>query len=295
MARKRQKAGGGGATGLLVAAALLAVACAGYVKWKQGAGAGEAATTAGGEQAAELESDGRLVYGGLPRAGQGAGAEADFEVLKNSAYVAGYSESRRDPLWVAYRVCHVDRYVDAPRPAFHTDTRTTAMVKETDYTRSGYQRGHMAPNAAIDRCFGKEAQFETFLMSNVCPQTAALNEKVWEHLEAREFGYAQTEEEVWVMDGPVFGDLNGGETARLASGVAVPKAFYKIMVDEQGHAGGVPRVFAVIMPQGVKGTERPEEFLTSVGEIEKETHLQFFWKLDGATRAELESKVGAMW
>jgi endonuclease G len=145
------------------------------------------------------------------------------------------------------------------------------------------------------RCFGAQAQLETFLLSNVCPQAPALNEKVWERLEVKEKDYADQLEEVWVMDGPIFGDMNGSRTDRLASGVAVPDAFYKIVVDEEGHRGGRPRVFVVIVPQSVKGTERPEQFLTSVSEVEKETGLEFFWKLDAATRAELENRVGQMW
>jgi endonuclease G, mitochondrial len=247
-------------------------------------------------QTADLISDDRLVFGGAPRPGPGAGDEVRFTTLKNQGYVVGYSDSRRDPLWVSYRVFHVAQPFDFPRPSgFSSDSRTDARVKDSDFTRSGYQRGHMAPNSDIMRDYGQQAQLETFLLSNVCPQAPELNEHVWERLEADERKYADQLEEVWVIDGPVFADLNGGTTPHLASGVAVPSAFFKILIDEEGRPGGKPRIFSVIMPQNVKGTELPQQFLTTVSEIEKETRLDFLWKLDAQTQAELEGTKWKMW
>ena len=165
----------------------------------------------------------------------------------------------------------------SPRPkgGFITDNRTSAHVKDSDYARSGYDRGHMAPNSAIARYFGEEAQHETFLLTNVCPQSPALNEKVWERLENDEKKYADAIGETWIIDGPIFGDLNGGtSTNHLASGIAVPSAFYKILPSMNTPASRA--VFSVIMPQTVSGTELPQQFLSTVSEIEKETHLEFF-------------------
>jgi endonuclease G len=97
---------------------------------------------------------------------------------------------------------------------------------------------------------------------------------------------------VWVVDGPIFADMNGGVTHTLRSGIAVPASFYKIVLEDQG---GQVRLFCVIMPQGVKGTELPQQFLTSVRQIEEETGLEFLWKLDPSTREALESPVNPMW
>ncbi len=52
---------------------------------------------------------------------------------------------------------------------------------------------------------------------------------------------------------------------------------------------------AVIMPQRVKGSELPQQFITVSAKLKSETHLEFLWKLDAATRGNLESKVGPMW
>jgi len=92
-----------------------------------------------------------------------------------------------------------------------------------------------------------------------------------------------------VIDGPVFGQ----EAKRLACGVAVPTACFKIIVEAER---GQPKTLAFIMPQTVEGTESPGEFLTNVGEIEKETGLDFFSELpkDAQSRMEAETAKG-MW
>jgi len=279
----------------LICLLVLAVGFLAYSRWQQDHAASTAQNPPSPSTTSpDLITDDRIIYAGMPRPGPNAGPETTFEVLKNIAYISGYSETRKDPLWVAYRLFRTPNPFNLPRPkgGFITDNRTTAHVKDADFARSGYDRGHMAPNSAIARCFGEQAQIETFYLSNICPQAPLLNERDWERLEVDEKKYADTLEEVWVIDGPIFADLNGGTTERLASGIAVPSAFYKILVDEDQ---GRPRVFSVIMPQSVSGTELPQQFLSSVDEIEKETHLDFFWKLDEATQAQMEQKTWPMW
>ncbi|MEI7881374.1 MAG: hypothetical protein WCI95_10925 [bacterium] len=55
-------------------------------------------------------------------------------------------------------------------------------------------------------------------------------------------------------------------------GEDVPDACFKIIVREEG---GQPSVLAFIMPQSVNGTESPQQYLTSIHEIELETGLAF--------------------
>jgi len=201
--------------------------------------------------------------------------------------MVGYSEEHKDPVWVAYRLVKVEHPPTLPRPSkFMVDERTDAKVKSSDYTGSGYDRGHMAPNHAIATRYGEEAQIETFLMSNICPQRPNLNRKVWEHLEATEADdYANRFEEIWVIDGPIFDESHA---QKLPAGFDVPVAFYKILVDE---VDGKPRMLAFIMPQTVKGDEPFKAFLTSVAKVEAMTHLDFFWELDPTLEKQLESET----
>jgi endonuclease G len=212
-------------------------------------------------------------------------------IMTNLGYVVGYSESKEDPVWVCYRLIKVTSFQASPRPqGFQTDIRTRAKVNQRDYTGSGYDRGHMAPNYAIALCYGSQAQLETFLMSNIIPQAPNLNRRVWEHLEEQEIkDYAQRFKQLWVIVGPVF----KGSLEKLKSGVEIPDACYKILVED---GDGRPRMLAFIMPQSVTGNEMPEQFLTSVDEVERETGLDFFSELPDDIENKIEAETAKrMW
>lgn len=221
-----------------------------------------------------------IIYAGLPKG-------RDYEILENRGFVVGYSESRRNPLWVAYKLGS-KKFSSAKRPSrFDVDDRTDVEVKHGDYTGSGFDRGHMAPNYAIATRFGIAAQKETFLMSNICPQKPKLNRQVWRYLEERIANhYSNQLEEIWVITGPIFDE----NITKLPSGVEVPDAFYKIVVDEkENHL----EVMAFIFDQDVSGKEKLRSFLTSVDEVEKRTGLDFYSDLKDSIEDEMESSVSS--
>lgn len=113
-----------------------------------------------------------------------------LKVLDNIAYSVGYCPQRKTPAWVAYRVQKARSYQAPPRPkGFLPDPRIPDGPRSDDYSRSGYDRGHMAPNYVIAICYGTDAQRETFLMTNIVPQRPQLNRQVWEELESTEAKY----------------------------------------------------------------------------------------------------------
>lgn len=102
---------------------------------------------------------------------------------------------------------------DTPRP------RVTSGL----YTRSGFQRGHMCP--AADRSASRSSMKSTFIMSNVCPMTAALNCGAWKHTEELEREIARRFDSCRVISGALFFP---SDTQWIGRGrVAVPHAFYK--------------------------------------------------------------------
>lgn len=102
---------------------------------------------------------------------------------------------------------------DTPRPRVTSDL----------YTRSGYQRGHMCP--AADRSASRSSMKSTFIMSNVCPMTAALNCGSWKLTEELERKIARRFDSCRVISGALFFP---SDTQWIGRGrVAVPHAFYK--------------------------------------------------------------------
>lgn len=212
-------------------------------------------------------------------------------VLRNDAFLVGWSDLRGNPLWVKYRLTPIPAY--APRlrrpERFSRDWRALNPVDHGDYSGSGYDRGHLAPNYAISRLYGAAAQQQTFLMTNITPQTRALNQKLWQRLEEVEIDFfAPRHEKLWVIAGPVF-DKN---IERLSGTprVEVPDAFFKIYA-APGRGDAPPRLLAFVVPQAVHGNEPLDRFVTSVDHVEELTGFDFFPEMDPALQARLEAAV----
>jgi endonuclease G, mitochondrial len=222
------------------------------------------------------------VYGDAPVA-----AGAAVRVLVNTGYAAGYSDALGNPLWAAYRLTDAELKESAPRPDdFEVDVRTVARIEPAVYSGSGYDRGHLAPNYAIATRYGIRAQEETFLMSNITPQKHGLNAGLWKKLEQKIAGnYPGRFGEIWVIAGPVFGP----RPTRLQRRVAVPEAFYMIVVDE---SDGRVRAEALLFPQE-PAEPGLEPYLVTIDEIERRTGLDFLSALPDDAENTLESKKAA--
>lgn len=236
------------------------------------------------------EARGDKVYGGFPKQ-EGFKLIGRTTQLDNRGYVVGYSESKKNPLWSSYRVFDVPVLKSGKRPSgFKVDSRTKAEVRHGDYTHSGYDRGHMAPNYAIATRYGAEAQRETFKMSNIIPQTPMINRGMWKDLEmtvAKRYGLYFSE--VWVITGPVF----EGSIEKLDSGVPIPSHYYKIMADENG---GELRVLAFLIESDCPPYTRLKKRLVSVDEIEALTGLNFFPELPESVQLQIETEpAGRLW
>jgi endonuclease G len=213
-----------------------------------------------------------------------------IKVLENSGFVVGYDEKRKNPAWVAYKVraCSGRCFRGLKRPShFEIDHRTRSRVQHSDYSRSGYDRGHMAPNHAIATRYGRKAQEQTFLMTNIVPQRKGLNRGVWRELEQEIAGsVSRRAGEVWVITGPLYDDSVSDRFLR--NGSEIPDGFYKIVLDEL--PGGELAAKAYVIPQDVNGDVNPSRFLVSVDEVEAKAGLDFFSELDDVLEEQLEGR-----
>ncbi|WP_404296136.1 DNA/RNA non-specific endonuclease [Halomonas sp.] len=229
----------------------------------------------------------QLVWMGVPE-WQSPTLPSLHRVLRNEGFLVGWSDVRVNPLWVSYQLRAVEDPSAGPRPGFRKDWRTLWPVGTDHYAGSGYDRGHMAPNYAIAAVHGREAQLDTFYMSNMSPQRPDLNRRLWQRLEevvidrfVPRFG------EVQVITGPVFPERFFDNVFNRVGLVEVPEAFYKIIAVP----GDKPRVLAFLMPQEVLGDEPLDAYLVSVDEIEGLTGLNFFPRLPDVVAEALEGEV----
>ena len=236
-----------------------------------------------------------MSYMGVPQLQSAPNGNQWSHILRKEAFMLEYSEGLKNPLWVVYQVKQKAPYESGKRPSsFSQDSRTLAGIRHDDYTGSGYDRGHMAPNFAIATSHGRNAQLETFLMTNISPQKPDLNRKAWQRLEeivatelAPKYG------DLWVFTGPIFADKS---STLKSSAVAIPKAFFKIIVRPYISDQQSAQVLAFIFPQKVKGDENLLKFVTTVDEIEAQTGIDFMADFEDNFEGLLESsKVPEVW
>jgi endonuclease G len=135
----------------------------------------------------------------------------------------------KNPLAVVYKVDGnlIDKYNFSRknlqfRPDYDLPKQCRSYSK--DYSHTGFDRGHNAPNAVFD--YNKSIQKETFLMSNVSPQKPNLNRRLWAKIErfvrfeAKKYGYVR------VITGSC-GSL--GTLGKRKHNVNIPKWWYKII------------------------------------------------------------------
>lgn len=210
------------------------------------------------------------------------------KILINHGYVVGYSEERRNPVWAVYKASGLSGTpLGIERdPFFSRDLRTDAKVHGQTFG-GGMDRGHMVPNAAIVGQYGALAQMETFLMSNMCPQSKNLNQGPWMRLEKFITHLAEGRKHLYVFCGPIFGSSpaiikNGAERK-----IQIPDKFYMILIDTDKEftlnfkSNNLPQVemLAYIFPQSVNRNDDfkdRDKFGASVDEIETATNLDFF-------------------
>lgn len=148
--------------------------------------------------------------------------------LSFSTWNAVYSSTLGLPIYIAWDVSRDDigSVRREPSMPFRTDPRLGPdAVRSSDYSRSGYHRGHMVP--AADRSSSLAAMQETFIMSNVCPQLPALNTGAWKRFENYERVCALRLGRVHIRVAPIF---THEDTCRIANGrVAVPHGFIKVI------------------------------------------------------------------
>jgi endonuclease G, mitochondrial len=208
-------------------------------------------------------------------------------------YSMSYSRDNGGPNWVSW---HLDNSWLGSTPRqddFRADTTLPTgwyRVQATDYSGSGFDRGHMCPSA--DRTITVTANSATFLMTNMIPQLPANNQGVWADLET----YSRT----LVSQGNELYIISGGHGLQffIANGrVAVPAQTWKVIIVLPVGSNDVSRVttstrtIAVVMPNsGSLGTDW-RAYRVSVDQVEAITGLDFFSNVSSGIQAVIEGRI----
>jgi endonuclease G, mitochondrial len=161
-------------------------------------------------------------------------------------------------------------------------------VQGFDFSGSGFDRGHMVPNADRDHQDRIPVNQATYLMTNMLAQSPDNNQGPWADLENDLRTIASAGNELYIVAGPsgVGGTGSmGGVTTTIANGhVTVPSSTWKVVLVLPQGAGDLSRVtcttrtIAVIMPnvQGIREADWHSQYLTNVDAVEALTGYDFF-------------------
>ena len=206
-------------------------------------------------------------------------------VIDRRGFAVGFSNKHRQPLWVIYKLTAEELQTEPHKRSnrFKHDPLIPRSAYPKEYTRSGFDRGYLAP--AADMAFSKQTMLDSFLMSNMSPQLPGFNRGVWKRLEELVSAIALKEKEIYVVTGAIFPPAS--EAKHLPSGsITIPQAFYKVIYD----LTPPQKMIGFIIPH--RSSDQPlQVFTVSVDEVEKQTGLDFFSKLPDDLEERLEAKL----
>lgn len=214
-------------------------------------------------------------------------------LIVRDQYALAYHRDQGIANWVAWHLEARDLgSVERFSGSFITDTALPEgwyRVSHSDYTNSGYDRGHMTPSG--DRTATEDDNIATFLLTNIVPQAPENNRGLWAQLEDHARRLVRDGNEVYIVAG------GHGSLGTLADGrLNIPANVWKVLLvlpaapgDDAARVTAATEVIAIWTPNDASvGGSAWEDHSTSVRCIEERTGLDFFAAVDPAIQALLE-------
>jgi endonuclease G, mitochondrial len=220
----------------------------------------------------------------------------------NTYYTESYNATRGTPNWVSWHLGSSDLGSTDRTDDFRANTDLPSgffEVGASDYSGSGFDRGHNCPSA--DRTSSTVANQATFLMSNMIPQAPTHNETMWAGMENDIRDLISAGDECYIIMGS-YGTggtgSNGGTTTTIDGGhVTVPAHIWKVVVVLSNGNGDLARVttstrvIAVNTPNTNSVNSDWKTYRTSVDAIEAATGYDLLSAVPTAVQAVIEAKT----
>jgi endonuclease G len=241
----------------------------------------------------------RNIRFGMPGEAKTDPASKDAYLMERPQYVLSYNDSKKIPNWVCWNLNKTD-IGDTERGKFTEDPELPAgwrRVKFSDYTGSGFDRGHMCPSK--DRSDTEANNDPLFYMTNIVPQAPHNNQQPWRLLEERCRDIAKEGNELYIACGPhgrggtnkdnVKHDFIGKNTQ-----IEVPAMVWKVVLvlpNKDATPTAETKAFAVWMPNEQSVGNDWKQYIVSINDVEKNTGLKFFPLVPDDIAAPIKSRV----
>lgn len=216
-------------------------------------------------------------------------------------YTYAYSNAKRTPIWTCWHLSVSDLGKTPRQNDFRPDTSLPSgwyQCDINDYTKSGFDRGHMCPSA--DRTNSVSNNSATYFMTNMIPQAPDNNEKTWANLENYSRSLVNDGNELYIISGPYGQGGVGkyGTKTTIGNGVVVPSTTWKIVLvlsegdNDLSRINTSTRVIAVVIPnEQLCNAKSWDQYRVSVDSIEALTGFDFFKLIPSDIQSVLEAKI----
>lgn len=145
-------------------------------------------------------------------------------IVKTKIYKANFSNELHVPRWVSYTLYKGGGACDRQKEGFRftNDREDLQCANDVDYSKSGYEKGHLAN--AEDFAFDCKKEELTFRYYNCIPQTTSANHDTWLKKETEIREWSQTEK-LYI----VCGGFYKGKKMGKKKDISVPAWCWKIV------------------------------------------------------------------
>lgn len=158
-------------------------------------------------------------------------------IIARPQYVLSWNPDTKNPNWVAWKLSSSDLGTIGRQDNFTVDPELDAYLRRTqstirsvtssDYTGQCFDRGHVVPSS--ERQASSEDNIATFYTTNIMPQSAFLNQKIWKSLEdqTKEWMISGEQKNLWIVAGPTYDQplhFIGPQ-----KNIAIPSGSYKLV------------------------------------------------------------------
>lgn len=207
----------------------------------------------------------------------------DEDIVRHLGYTASYNHTTLCPDWVAWELTAEEANGKMEGQYSFSRDPDVAFPKASreDYSRSGWDKGHMAPRA--DMRWSLKALEESYYFTNVCPQDHEMNSQAWRKIEELTRRLAKHYGQVYVVCGPLYNEHRHG----AIGAVSVPDAFFKALAVSTEY--GIHTVGFIVdnTPQSFS----PKHYAMSVDSVEAVIGRNLFPKVDEAAEKDFDWKI----
>ncbi len=234
-------------------------------------------------------------------------------------YAVEWDIDKKSQRWTCYQmtksngVSKVSRYYGSPQYPLDPDLPTGYYLDRpnSDYSVSDYYRGsdfdhgHICPSA--DRLYSKDANYQTFFLTNMQPQYSKFNGSddnykglsLWLAMEnqVRDWVPTNNTDTMYVCKGGTIGDVNlngtksSGVLMRIQQKLIVPKYFFAAILYKNSSGYRALAFWFEHTNNDVPSGARLSDYVISIDELEERTGIDFFCNLPDDIEKKVEDSV----